>query len=64
MVEPLDVHILIIRIIICMIVSSAATIAVAKRKYKVMLYVAMNNGYAQQLRLPHGLNTLLLTHSP
>ena len=43
---------------------AAAAAPAAKGEYKLMLYVAINNGYAQQLRLPHRLNTLLLTQPP
>ena len=38
---------------------TAAT-ATATRAHKLLLNVAINNGYTRQLRKSHGLNTLLL----
>ena len=38
---------------------TAAT-ATATRAHKLLLNVAINNGYTRQLRTSHGLNTLLL----
>ena len=41
---------------------TAAT-ATATRAHKLLLNVAINNGYTRQLRTSHGLNTLLLVQT-
>ena len=67
-------HIIIIRIIIvrtataptitavaaAAAAAAVATTATATRAHKLLLNVAINNGYTRQLRTSHGLNTLLL----
>ena len=40
-----------------------ATTATATRAHKLLLNVAINNGYTRQLRTSHGLNTLLLVQT-
>ena len=40
-----------------------ATTATATRGHKLLLNVAINNGYTRQLRTSHGLNTLLLVQT-
>ena len=42
------------------IAAAAAAAAIAKRTHELMLGVTVNNGHAQQLCFPHGLNLLLL----
>ena len=43
--------------------SVSATTATATRAHKLLLNVAINNGYTRQLRTSHGLNTLLLVQT-
>ena len=43
--------------------AAAATTATATRAHKLLLNVAINNGYTRQLRTSHGLNTLLLVQT-
>ena len=49
------------------ITAAAATVtaatATATRAHKLLLNVAINNGYTRQLRTSHGLNTLLLVQT-
>ena len=40
-----------------------ATTATATRAHKLLLNVAINNGYTRQLRTSHGLNTQLLVQT-
>ena len=40
-----------------------ATTATATRAHKLLLNVAINNGYTRQLRTSHGLNTLLVVQT-
>ena len=69
-------HTIIIRIIILRtataptIAAAAAAVAAvtaatatATRAHKLLLNVAINNGYTRQLRTSHGLNTLLLVQT-
>ena len=43
--------------------AAAATTATATRAHKLLLNVAINNGYTRQLRTSHGLNTLVLVQT-
>ena len=65
-------HIIIIRITILRTATAptitaaaraTATTATATRAQKLLLNVAINNGYTRQLRTSHGLNTLVLVQT-
>ena len=43
--------------------AATATTATATRAHKLLLNVAINNGYTRQLRTSHGSNTLVLVRT-